>query len=337
MAERYRFIGKATPRKDAVEIVTGKAKFIGDIKIPNMLYGKVLRSPYPHANIKNIDTSKAKRLRGVKAILTYKDVPDWKGGMPAHVRILDSKVRFVGDAVALVAAETEEIALEALELIDVEYEPLPAVYDVEEAMKPDAPQLYTQFPGNVLPNYCPGFGPKSLQEIVMGDVEQGFKEADIIAEGTYAYENIPNPLTAEPPGAIAAWEGPDNLTVWSSAQNPYWEGVLLYLMMGRKVHVRYIGTQCGGSYGTRLMSWQLTLYAAALAKAANRPVKVCYTREEHFAAYGLRLGSRIHGKVGMKKDGTITAISGEWLINTGFYSEIPRASLPWVAVRCNWW
>ena len=232
MTRPYRFIGKATPRKDGVEIVTGEAKFIADIKLPKMLFGKVLRSPLPHANIKNIDAGKAKRSDGVRAVLTYQDVPEWKGGMPAHVRILDRKVRFVGDAVALVAAETEEIALEALDGIEVEYEPLPAVYDVKEAMEPDAPQLYTQFPGNVLPNRCPGFGPKSLEEIAMGNVEQGFKEADIIAEGTYAYENIPNPLTAEPPGAIAAWEGPDHLTVWSSAQNPYWEGVLLYLRMG---------------------------------------------------------------------------------------------------------
>jgi len=343
MTRPYRFIGKATPRKDGVEIVTGEAKFIADIKLPKMLFGKVLRSPLPHANIKNIDPSKAKRLDGVKAVLTYQDVPEWKGGMPPHVRILDRKVRFVGDAVALVAAETEEIALEALDGIEVKYEPLPAVYDVEEAMKPSAPQLYTQFPGNVLPNRCPGFGPKSLEEIAMGNVEQGFEEADIIAEGTYAYENIPNPLTAEPPGAIAAWEGPDRLTVWSSAQNPYWEGVLLYLRMGRKVHVRYIGTHCGGSYGTRLMSWQLILYAALLAQAANRPVKVCYSREEHFAAYALRLGSRIRGKVGMKKEGTITAISGEWLINTGFYSQITQGQLAvgcgevQLAVRCpNW-
>jgi CO/xanthine dehydrogenase Mo-binding subunit len=343
MAEPYRYIGKATPRKDAVEIVTGRAKFIGDIKLPNMLHGKVLRSPYPHANIKNIEASNAKRLPGVKAVLTHKDVPEWRGGMPAHVRILDSKARFVGDAIVLVAAETEEIALEAMERIGVEYEQLPAVYDVEEAMRPDAPQLYPQFPNNILPNYCPGFGPKSLQEIVMGDIEKGFKEAEIVTEGTYVYENIPNPLTAEPPGAIASWEGPDHLTVWSSVQNPYWEGVLLYLRMGRKVHVRCVGSHCGGSYGSRLMSWQLTLYAALLARATNRPVKVCYTKEEHFAAYGLRLGSRIRGKVGMKKDGTVTAISGEWLINTGFYSQITQGQLAvgcgevQLAVRCpNW-
>ncbi len=343
MTRPYRFIGKATPRKDAVEIVTGEVRFIADIKLPHMLFGKVLRSPLPHANIKKIDTNKARRLDGVKVVLTYQDVPEWKGGMPAHVRILDRKVRFVGDAVALVAAKTEEIALEALEAIDVEYEPLQAVYDVEKAMEPDAPRLYTQFPGNVLPNRCHGFGPKSLEEIAMGNVERGFKEADIVAEGTYAYENIPNPLTAEPPGAIVAWEGPDHLTVWSSAQNPYWEGVLLYLRMGRKFHVRYIGTQCGGSYGTRLMSWQLILYAALLSQAANRPVKLCYSREEHFTAYALRLGSRIRGKVGMKKDGTVTAVSGEWLINTGFYSQITQGQLAvgcgevQLAVRCpNW-
>jgi xanthine dehydrogenase molybdenum-binding subunit len=332
MAEEYRYIGKPTPRKDGVEIVTGRAKFTNDIKLPNLLYGKVLRSPHPHANIKKIDTGKAKKLLGVKAVLTYKDVPDWKGGMPAHLRFLDSKVRFVGDAVALVAAETEEIAVEALELIDVEYEPLPAVYDVEEAMKPDAPQLYTIFPGNVLPNDCPWWGPHSLKEVVVGDVEKGFKEADVITEGTYAYENISNPLPPEPPGAIAAWEGPNNVTIWSATQGPYLYGVILGLMMGRKIDVRTMGGPCGGSYGSRVMSWQLTLFAAALAKETGRPVKVSYTKEEHFAAYGLRLGSRVHGKVGMKKDGTVTAISGDWFINTGFYSEVTQGQL---AVGCG--
>lgn len=343
MSDRYRFIGRSLPRKDAIEIVTGRATFIGDLKFPNMLYGKVLRSPYAHANIKKIDITQAKRLQGVKAILTYQDVPEWKGGMPPHVRILDSKVRFVGDAVALIAAETEEIAMEAMDLIKVEYEELPAVFDMEKAMDPEAPQLYDQFPGNILPNYCPGFGPKSLEELVMGDVEEGFKEADIIVEGTYAYENIPNPLTPEPPGAIAYWEAPDQLTIWSSVQNPYWEAVLQYLRMGRKARVRVIGTHCGGSYGTRLMSWQVALYATILARATHRPVKICYSREEHFTSYALRLGSRIHGKVGIKKDGRVTAISGEWWINTGVYSQITQGQLAvgcgevQLVVRCpNW-
>ncbi|MFA7467300.1 MAG: xanthine dehydrogenase family protein molybdopterin-binding subunit, partial [Desulfotomaculaceae bacterium] len=167
--KEYRYIGKSTPRKDALDIVTGKTKFINDLTVPNMLYGKVLRSPLPHALIKSIDTAEAKRLPGVKAVLTYQDIPDWMAGFPLHVRVLDSKVRYVGDAVALVAAETEDIGEEALRLIKVEYEPLPAVYDVEEARQPDAPQLYEQFPGNLLPQERRMFGPHTLQEVVTGD------------------------------------------------------------------------------------------------------------------------------------------------------------------------
>lgn len=332
MATKYRFLGKATRRKDAVEIVTGRAKFVGDIKLPYMLYGKVLRSPHPHANIKSIDTSKAKKLPGVHTVITHKEAPEWKLGNPSHRHLLDSKVRFVGDAVALIAAETEEIATEAMELIDVEYELLPAVYDVEEAMKPNAPQLYDQFPRNTLP---PGFrwwGPRNLQEVVMGDVEEGFKEADVIAEGTYTYENIPNPLPPEPPGLIAAWEGPNTLNIWSSSQAPSMDKLQIYYTMGRTVDIRALGGPCGGSYGTKYMSLPVFLQAAALAKAAGKPVKLCYTKKEHLAVFTLRLGSRIHGKVGMKKDGTVTAISGDWLINTGHYCQATQGQ---VAVGCG--
>ncbi len=347
MTKKYRFIGKPTPRKDAVDIVTGKGKYVNDIKLPNMLYGKVLRSPYPHANIKSIDTSKAKKLPGVKAVLTYKDVPDWKVGMPLHLRVLDSKVRFVGDAVALVAAETEEIAYEALDLIDVEYEQLPAVYDVEEATKPGAPQLYTEFPGNVVPMGNPWFGskraPNALEEIVIGDVEKGFREADFICEETYVYENIPNPLPPEPPGAIAAWDGPDTVDVWLSSQGLYMDRVSLYYILKRKVDVRAHAGPCGGSYGSKGTSFPIILGAIVLAKAAGRPVKLCLTKEEHLTAFTLRLGSRMHGKVGMKKDGTVTAIAGEWVVNTGYYCAVTQGQVTvglgeaQLLVRCDNW
>jgi xanthine dehydrogenase molybdenum-binding subunit len=327
----YRFIGKSTPRKDALDIVTGRTKFIDDLSIPDMLYGKALRSPLPHALIKSIDTTEAMRLPGVKAVLTYKNVPGWMGGTPLHVRILDSKVRYVGDAVALVAAETEDVGEEALRLIKVEYEPLPAVYDVEEAMQPDAPQLYDQFPGNVLPQGIPLFGPHALQEVVIGDVEKGLEEADFIVEGTYAYENIPNPLPPESPGAIAAWEGSDTLTVWSASQGPHMLKVALQRRMGA-INLHSIGTAVGASYGSKYMSWQFVFPAAALAKATGRPVKFCYGRTEHLAAFTVRLGSRIHGKVGMKKDGTVTALSGDWYVNTGVFSETAQAM---VAVGCG--
>jgi CO/xanthine dehydrogenase Mo-binding subunit len=187
MANPYRYIGKATPRQDAAEIVTGKTRYLNDIRFPNLLYGKVLRSPYPHAMIKKIDKKKAQELAGVKAVLTWKEVPDWKGGTPRNTRILDAKVRYVGDAMALVAATSEEIAREAIRLIDVEYEILPAIFDMEEALKPDAPQLYDEFPGNVVTPGAPIFGPRSLKQVVMGDTEKGFEEADVITEGTLSY------------------------------------------------------------------------------------------------------------------------------------------------------
>ncbi len=150
MANGYRYIGKATPRKDAGEIVTGGARYLDDIKLPNMIYGKVLRSPHPHALIKRIDKHEAERLHGVESVLTWEDAPDWRGGTPRITRVLDHKVRYVGDAVALVAATRQEIAMEALHLIDVEYELLPPVFDMEEALKPGTPQLYDEFPGNVV-------------------------------------------------------------------------------------------------------------------------------------------------------------------------------------------
>ncbi|MCL2337782.1 MAG: xanthine dehydrogenase family protein molybdopterin-binding subunit [Firmicutes bacterium] len=327
----YRYIGKSTPRKDALDIVTGRTKFIADLTVPNMLYGRILRSPHPHALIKSIDTAAAMRLPGVKAVLTHADVPDWRAGFPHHVGILDSKVRYVGAGVTLVAAETAEIAENALALIKVEYELLPAVYDPEEATQPNAPQLYDQFPGNVFPRDNLVFGPHTLNGVEMGDPEQGFAEADFIVEGTYAYENIPNPLPPESPAVIASWEGADNLTVWLGSQGPQVFKAAFQRRMGSINLVSY-GSPVGASYGAKYASWQYALPAAALSKATGRPVKLVYDKAEHLAAFTLRLGSRIRGKVGMKKDGTVTAMAGDWLVSSGAYSECTQAM---VAVGCG--
>jgi CO/xanthine dehydrogenase Mo-binding subunit len=341
-AKAYRFIGKATPRKDAVEIVTGKAEYIDDLELPGMLHGKVLRSPYPHALIKNIDTTRAKKYRGVKTVLTYKEVPNWQTGTPRHVHVLDEKVRFVGDAVALVAAETAQIAKTALDLIDVTYEQLPAVYDVEQAIAPDAPQLYDEFAGNLMPLDVPVFGPRTLSSIAAGDVAQGFGASDFIAEGTGSYENIPNPLPLEPPGVIAEWTGSNSLTVWSATQSASWHRFIMLSKMGFP-DIRTISTQCGGSFGSKNYSAQPMLYAAALAKATGRPVKVYFSKEEHFGAFVLRLGSRFHGKIGIKKDGTVTAVQGEWLVDTGAFSDMAQAQVAvglgelQLMLRCDNW
>ncbi len=325
-AKDYRFIGKTTARKDAVEIVTGKAKYIDDLELSRMLHGKVLRSPYPHALIKKINTTRAEKARGVKAVLTYKNVPRWRTGTPRHVPILDEKVRFVGDAVALVAAETARMAKEALDLIEVTYEKLPAVYDVEEAIQPDAPQLYDEFPGNLMPLDVPVFGPQTLSSVVHGDVNKGFDASDYIAEGACGYENIPNPLPLEAPGVIAEWSGSNSLTVWSATQSASWHRFIMLSKMGFP-DIRTISTQCGGSFGSKNYSAQPMLYAAALAKAAGRPVKVCFSKEEHFGVFCLRLGSRFRGRIGIKKDGTVTAVQGEWLVDTGAFSDMAQAQV----------
>ncbi len=343
MTNTYRHIGKATPRKDALDIVTGSARFLNDLKMPNMLCGKVLRSPHAHALIKRIDKSRAEKLEGVEAVLTWQDVPDWRGGTPRSTRILDRKVRYVGDAVALIAATDEEIARKAMGLIEVEYEVLPAVFEMEEALKPGAPQLYDEFPGNVVTPGVPFFGPKSLQDVVMGNVEKGFQEADVITEGTFGYENIPNPMPPEAPGAIALWEEPNKVTLWVSNQASYMDKITLFHVMGRKVEVRTIGGPCGGSYGSKFMSWQVQTYATLLSKATGKPVKLIFTKEEHLAVFTMRPASRMTARVGMKRDGTVTAVSGTWLIDTGYYSMTTQSQVAvgcgevQIAVRCaNW-
>jgi CO/xanthine dehydrogenase Mo-binding subunit len=343
MAGDYRFIGKTTPRKDAKQIVTGRTDFLGDLKMHNLLHAKVLRSPHPHAIIKKVDKSKALALPGVKAVLTYEDVPDWKGGTPRVVRVLDRKLRFVGDAVALVAATTEQIAEDALSLIDVEYEVLPAVLDIEEALRPGAPQLHEEFPGNIVPPGVPFFGPKSLKEVVMGDVQKGFGEADVVTEGTFGYENIPNPMPPESPRAIALWEEPNKVTLWVSNQSPYMDKILLWAIMGRKVEVRTFGGPCGGSYGSKQMSWLLQCHATLLSKATGKPVRLVYTKEEHLANFVLRPAGRMKARVGMRKDGTVTAVAGTWLIDTGYYTMTTQAQIAvgcgevQIAVQCpNW-
>ncbi len=320
MTEEYRYIGKETPRKDARDIVTGRADYFDDIKIPGMLFAKVLRSPHAHAEIKGIDCTRAKALKGVRAVLTHKDIPAWEWGIPKAIRILDSKVRYVGDGVAMVAADTLEIAESALELIQVDYQVLPPVYDVEASTQTDAPPIYHQYPQNTYPGDPPPYEPHLLNGLRMGDVEEGFAQADVVAEGTCGYETFPNPLPPEPPGVIATWETPDCLTIYTPSQSIAFNRFIGIPFIGM-ADMRAIGTHCGGSYGSKNANLTPVGYAALLSRATQRPVKIYYTKEEHFHSYSLRLGSRIHAKVGMKRDGTLTAVSGQWLVNTGSGSE----------------
>lgn len=327
MGGEYRYIGKPVRRKDAVDIVTGAALFLDDLRFHNLLYGRVLRSPHAHARIKRIDKADALAMPGVKAVLTWEDIPDWKGGTPRHVRILDQKVRYVGDAVALVAATSDDIAEAALRRIQVEYEVLPAVFDIDAALRPDAPLVHEDCPGNILPGGTSLFGPNCLRGIAKGNIEEGFNAADVITEGEFGYENLPNALPPESVGAVALWEEPDRVTLWSTSQAPYMDTMTLFPIFNRRVEIRCIGTHVGGSFGTKVMCWQVQCYAALLSRATGRPVKVMFTKEEHMACFTLRIGSRIRAKVGMKKDGTLTAIAGTWYVDTGYYSFTTQAEI----------
>lgn len=319
----YRHIGKETPRLAARKFVTGKAEYAKDLKIPEMLYGKVLRSPYAHCKITNIDTTKAEKLSGVEAVLTYKNTPDWKLGMPIqHKRILEEKAHYFGDAVALVAAKTEAICEEALDLIEVEYEELEHILTIDEALNPESPQLYPEYPGNVIPGEMYKKLGMALVETHYGDTEKGFSEADVIVEGDSYVVNGQNPLPPEPPGIIAEWDEDDLIlkgSMSSAGISRFFNANGLQMHMS---HMRVIPAYVGGSYGSKHISGSghIILYAAALAKATRKPVGMFFTKNEHIATYATRLNSKGHYKIGMKKNGTITALSGEWLADCGALS-----------------
>ena len=319
----YRYIGKHVSRADGRDLVSGRRPFIDDVRIPGMLMARVLRSPYPHANIVKIDTTKAKAAPGVRAVLTYKDAPDWKCGLPQHRKVLDQRVRFTGDSVALVAAETLEAADEACRQIEVEYEELPFVLDCEEAIKPDAPQLYDEFPGNVLPKVTP-FSEEPFNQIHVGDVEKAFEEAAYVAEGYYCYDKLPHPLPPESPGVIAQWTSPSAVTLYYNGGAPHLQKFNTEASIPG-VAVRVIACHSGGSYGSKQLIPHLALQAIALARETGRAVKLMMDRTDHMLSYELRQGSRIRGKVGITQDGLINAIQGMWYIDSGMSSTYAQA------------
>ena len=226
----YRHIGKVRRRQDGRAIVTGKAIYCDDIKLNNACVAKILHSPYPHGEIISIDTSAAEALPGVKAVMTYKNAPAWKTGVPAHRPVMDQHVRFTGDPVAAVAAISPQVAEEALELIKVEYKVLPPVFDVEDAIKPGAPEVYRKednieskgfhYENNCLPpgSWFEGNDPP-FYKIQEGDVEKGFADSDVVVEGKVSY-TWTFPGAPESPFIAAGWDDETHVSVWASSQGP---------------------------------------------------------------------------------------------------------------------
>ncbi len=298
-------IGTSVARHDLPGKLTGEAKYTGDMSLPDMLYGKIVRSPHPHARIVSINTSSVDALPGVRAVLTPFNVPE--GRLAPDVPILDRVARYVGDEVAAVAADDEDLAEYATGLIKVEYEPLSFVTTAREAMKPNSAPVHPG--GNLV-----GGEPLTLTR---GDVDEGFDQADRVFSMSFSTPaHSPAPL--EPRAAVAAWEG-GRLTVWKTSRGVHADRLSLASALGiDRDNVRVVGATLGAGFGGKDES-RLSVIAAELARRTGKPVKIEATREEEFVAGRKRHSTETTVKVGVKSDGTITAIHATTLMDTGAY------------------
>lgn len=319
MSQKFTEIGKSVEKIDARVKVTGQAKYTGDLKFPKMLVGKILTSPHAHARILHIDTSEAEKLPGVKAVITSRDVPDLKYGIsPArwdeNIFCID-KVRFVGDKVAAVAAVDEETAYQALDLIKVDYEVLPAVLDPWHAADEGAPLIHDDYPRNINIEIHQNFG----------DVEEAFKEAFLVRtdrfEGQRAYHS---PI--EPHSAISYWEN-DKLTIYCSTQSPHYFQYYIARQFGLPMgNVRILKTYIGGGFGGKLEPTGLEFAGAALAKTTGRPVKMFYDRHEMFAHNRGRHAQYMELTTGVDKNGKILGVHANFLMDGGAYTSLGVAT-----------
>jgi xanthine dehydrogenase molybdenum-binding subunit len=316
MAEKFSVVGKRITQVDAAAKATGAARYTVDLKLPGMLIGRVLHSPYPHAKIKKIDKSKAEKLPGVEAVITIDDTPKilWarsfrdlpmapSGSLQqSDEYILADKARYVGDPVAAVAAVDEKTADEALDLIEVEYEKLPFVLSPWEAMKPGAPVIHNFAPNNIVVRATP---PPFL---VKGDVEKGFAESDVVVEESF-FVGKQVACQMEPQACVASVDANGRITCYSPCQLAHPFRRELGKMFNKPVGmINVISPFVGGSFGTRLSCHNEPI-CVALALKTNKPVKLEYTKEEDFTATDTRTPHYYTIKMGFKKDGTLHAFT----------------------------
>ena len=340
-------MGASVARKDAVRKVTGQALFAADIVRPGMLHAKVLRSTVPHAILKAIDISEAAAYPGVVKVLTAADIPGCgtvgtllKGescterdacfslSKPSGVGIIlkdepvlvHDKIRRIGDAIALVAAETEQAAEAAVKLIKVSLEEIPAVFDPVEAMKPDAPQVHDN---NIL----------TLRKIRKGDVDAAFAKADFILENTYRTQSVEHAYI-EPEAGVAEYDGA-TLTMWVSTQNVHFDRKEVARTMNMDVNrVRIVQAVTGGGFGGKL-DISVQCHLALLAYYTRRPVKLVYSREESMAASAKRHPYIIHYKTAVTKDGKWTALKTTIIADTGAYASYGPGVITRAAVHAT--
>src|ERR1044071_615056 len=309
MAKRpLKYVGRSVPRVDGVDKVTGKAKFVGDITVPGMLYGKILRSPFPHARIRAIDAKEAEALPGVAAVLTASDIADLNPIYNGRPIIAINKVRYVGEPVAAVAASDPATAEEALERIQVDYEELPAVVGIEAATAKDAPLVHDDKAGNI----------GTHEKVRRGDADAGFAESDEIVEDTFTFPMVYH-YAMEPHSVIAHHDG-DEITVWSSAQHPFQvRGDIAKLFKVPAAKVRLIINYLGGGYGSKSYT-KFEPLVVGLARKAGQPGRICNSVGASMVTVR-RHGARVRIKTGVKRDGTIMAREAEIYLDTGGYDD----------------
>ncbi|MBI2305555.1 MAG: molybdopterin-dependent oxidoreductase [Chloroflexi bacterium] len=306
----HKLVGENVERIDAREKVTGQARFAGDLFIEGMLYAKVLRSPHHHAMIRGIDTAEAEKVPGVVGVFTAKDIPgvnNLPGSRPSAYLFAQDRVRFVGEGVAVVAAETEEVATRALSLIKVDFQVLPAVFDAVEALKEDAPQIHPK--GNL----------DLYQRTIKGDIEKGFAQAHVIVEGVYTTPHQEHAYL-ETEAAVAHIDEEGRIVIRTPIAHAYrgWEVVARVLGID-KDRVRIISIHPGGSFGGKGGEFYVASLAGLITHKTGRPVKIVYTREESLQATCKRHPFYMHYRTGATREGKPIAVQADIIGNSGAY------------------
>ena len=318
--KNFKVVGKPFRKVDARAKCVGQTKFADDIVLPRMLFCKMLRSHLPHALIKNIDVSKALALPGVFAVITGKDLPIPYGILPVsqdeHALCID-KVRFIGDPVAAVAAIDEDAAFDAMNLIEVEYEPLNTISSIDEAVLIDEPRIH---------EYGDSGNVHKKISLEFGNVEEGFAEADLVREDTFFYEGNTH-LPMEQHAAVAHFDSDRKITLWSSTQTPHYVHRALAKVLGLPAsHIRVIATPNGGGFGGKSDPFNHEVAVCKLSMITGRPVKVTLTREEVFYCHRGRHPVLMRVKTGVKNDGAITAMHFQSFLDGGAYGSYGVAS-----------
>jgi CO/xanthine dehydrogenase Mo-binding subunit len=329
--KKLKIVGTSPVKHDGIDKVTGRAKFGADLFLPGMLVGKILRSPHAHAIIRSIDTSAAECLPGVKAVVTRADFPEIKAGTPGGDMTRNAMARekalYDGHPVAAVAATSESIAKQALKLIKVDYEVLPHVIDPVEAMKPGAPVLHPHVrtkgikdadrPSNVIERL----------DLAMGDVEKGFAEADVIVEHEYDTKPMHQGYI-EPQSCVASCTEDSQIELWCCTQAPWvFRDRLTEILKIDQAKIRVTQSEMGGGFGGKTGFYGEPV-AILLARKAKRPVKITLSRNEVFRATGPVSGTKSRIKMGVKKDGTITAAEAELIFQTGAFTGSAFSNAP---------